>query len=499
MSTPTARPKTNLTPYLWNAQTLQTATNSLNSRWYRPEPLISTVISTDTRTIGQGDIFLALSGDNFDGHDYAQMAVDKGAVAIIVERALDIDIPQLIVSNARLALGQLGAYRRQQHPNLKVIAVTGSSGKTTVKEMLGSIFANLPNKPPTLVTRGNLNNDLGVPLMLLELCDEHEFAILELGANHLGEIAYTTNIVQPDVACILNIGTAHLGEFGGRDKIAEAKAEIYQGLHDDLQKGLHDELGLNAEKIAVIPETDEYAEQLRTHASKHTSKLVGFGKTDVTASDVQIDAFASQFLIQLAGGNAHKVELPLAGEHNVSNALAVTACALSLGIEMADIIKGLEKVQPPKGRLYSQMVGKHRLVDDAYNANPHSVRASANVVASQDGLKVMVLGDIGELGDSAKSEHYQLGADIAKGGEDKGGEDKGKIDRLYVVGEFAEDVLAGAQSVAETSLQATAYSDKADLLTDLQAFIDKHKDEPATILFKGSRFMQMETLFDSLI
>lgn len=174
-----------------------------------------------------------MSGDNFDGHDYINIAAAQGAIAAIVSRpistAIGNQIPQLVVSDTRLALGQLAAYRRKQHKDLTVIAITGSSGKTTCKEMLGSIFGRLA---PTLITRGNLNNDLGVPMMLLELSDHHRYAILELGANHIGEIAYTTEIVRPDVACILNIGTAHLGEFGSREGICQTKAEIYHTLND---------------------------------------------------------------------------------------------------------------------------------------------------------------------------------------------------------------------------------------------------------------------------
>ncbi len=482
------------TPYQWTTDKLIQATAGLQSYWFNSElpsfvTLMSTCISTDTRTIKQGDIFLALSGDNFDGHDYAQMAMEKGAVALIVERELtNINLPQLVVSDARLALGRLGAYCRQQHPNVKVIAITGSSGKTTVKEMLASVFNRLA---PTLVTRGNLNNDLGVPMMLLELAKEHQFAILELGANHLGEIAYTADLVQPDVACVLNIGTAHLGEFGGRDKIAQAKAEIYQAL-------------TGADKIAIIPECDEYSDYLQRVASQYVTdvqRIVKFGKTDIVASDVQMQAFSSDFVVHVSNGqdaDAYKVSLPLAGEHNVNNALAVIACARAVGIDMADIIAGLQAVKTPKGRLYRQQFGQYCLIDDSYNANPSSVRASAQVLSAQQGQTIMVLGDIGELGDSAKTEHYQLGADIAKM----------NIDKLYTLGDFAQTVVDGAMSVTDMlmntkvekpcSLQAVAYSDKQALLQALQADIARYQGQACTILFKGSRFMKMETLFEDL-
>ncbi len=460
---------TQITPYQWHNENLLQATASLNGKWLNETPLNSQKISTDTRTIKQGDIFLALSGENFDGHHYAKMAEEKGAIALIVERELtEINLPQLIVKDCRLALGQLGAYRRQQHKNVKIIAITGSSGKTTVKEMLASIFQQIA---PTLVTRGNLNNDLGVPMMLLELADEHQFAILELGANHLEEIAYSAELVQPDVACILNIGTAHLGEFGGQEKIAQAKAEIYQSL--------------TQKSTAVIPENDKFAPQLTKVAKKYTQNIIGFGQTDFTASDVLVNDFSSEFIIHDKQNNSsNKVILPLAGEHNVSNALAVTACARALGVAMTDIVTGLKNAQSPKGRLYRQQVGEHNLIDDSYNANPHSVRASAQVLANQQGKRILVLGDIGELGDSAINEHFQLGTDIAQL----------TIDKLYTLGEFAQTTVEGVQSVTNTNLQAQAFSDKATLLTALE----KDINQPCSILFKGSRFMKMETLFEDL-
>lgn len=479
--------------YIWQADNLMSATKAVAGHWLDSNlaslaDINTARISTDTRTIGEGDIFLALSGDNFDGHNYAQMAVEKGAVAVIVEREISgLNAPQLLVSDSRLALGALAGFRRRQHKEVKIIAITGSSGKTTVKEMLGSIFSRIA---PTLVTRGNLNNDLGVPMMLLELSDEHKFAILELGANHIGEIAYTSDIVQPDVACVLNIGTAHLGEFGGREGICKAKSEIYQVLSN--------------EQTAVVPELDEFASQLRAVAEQHTNKVVGFGKTDVSVHDVNIQPLGSEFVLTAvtpAGLAQQAIKLPLAGEHNVTNAMAVTACAMALGIDLADIATGLQAVKPPRGRLYSQTVGKHLLIDDTYNANPNSILAGAKVVTAQPtGLKVLVLGDIGELGDEAKAEHYKLGQQIACLHENGG------IDYVFALGEFANDTVSGAtKGAAEganakiSGVQAVAYTDKAQLLADLQDFVTKHKEETCTILFKGSRFMKMETLFEALI
>ncbi|WP_367105423.1 UDP-N-acetylmuramoyl-tripeptide--D-alanyl-D-alanine ligase [uncultured Psychrobacter sp.] len=466
--------------YVWQADNLLAATAALDGRWQAAQVesakqtanqigVTSNRITTDTRTIKTGDIFLALTGDNFDGHDYINVAAAQGAIAAIVARPISTSIPQLVVSDTRLALGQLAAYRRQQHQDVTIIAITGSSGKTTCKEMLGSIFGRLA---PTLITRGNLNNDLGVPMMLLELSDHHRYAIIELGANHIGEIAYTTEIVRPDVACILNIGTAHLGEFGSREGICQTKAEIYHTLNDD--------------QYAIVPDKDDFTNQLRRIAEQHTSHVIGFGNTDVSASHLEVEPERSEFKLHI-GTKIHDIKLPLAGEHNVNNALAAAACAYALNISVDDIVIGLENALPAKGRLNSQLLGMHRLIDDTYNANPHSVRAAAKVLAAQTGTQVMVLGDIAELGDAAVSEHQSLGRTIAATG----------IDMLLCVGEFAKYSVAGAEEVG--AIEAHAFEDKDSLLQYLQTFLQAQQAQPCTVLFKGSRTMAMETLIDALV
>ena len=466
--------------YVWQADNLLAATKTFAGHWQfgavpvesnndANKPISSTRIATDTRTIKTGDIFLALTGDNFDGHDYLDIAIEKGAVAAIVSRPVAADIAQLVVDDTRLALGQLAAYRRQQHKDLTVIAITGSSGKTTCKEMLGSIFGRLA---PTLITRGNLNNDLGVPMMLLELSDHHRYAILELGANHIGEIAYTAEIVQPDVACILNIGTAHLGEFGSREGICQTKAEIYHTLHDN--------------QFAIVPDKDDFTNQLRRIAEKHTPNVIGFGNTDVSASHLDVEPERSEFKLHI-GSEVHDINLPLAGEHNVNNALAAAACAHALNIDISDIVVGLENARPAKGRLNSQLLGMHRLIDDTYNANPHSVRAAAKVLAAQTGTQVMVLGDIGELGEAAISEHQSLGRTIATTG----------INVLLCVGQYAPYTVAGAQEIS--AINAHAFADKDSLLAYLQSYLQAQQAQPCTVLFKGSRSMEMETLINALV
>lgn len=465
--------------YVWQADNLLLATAALGGHWQSGQSaqtgaqagatVTSNRIGTDTRTIKTGDIFLALEGDNFDGHDYVNVAASQGAVAAIVSSPVSTSIPQLVVKNTRQALGQLAAYRRAQHKDVIIIAITGSSGKTTCKEMLGSIFGRLA---PTLITRGNLNNDLGVPMMLLELSDHHRYAIMELGANHIGEIAYTTEIVRPDVACILNIGTAHLGEFGSREGICQTKAEIYHTLND--------------KQYAIVPDKDDFTNQLRRIAEMNTHHVIGFGNTDVSASHLDVEPERSVFKLHI-GTQVQDINLPLAGEHNVNNALAAAACAHALNIDINDIVTGLENARPAKGRLNSQLLGMHRLIDDTYNANPHSVRAAAKVLAAQTGTQVMVLGDIAELGAAAVSEHQSLGRTIATTG----------IDMLLCVGEYARYSVAGADEIG--GISAHAFENKDRLLEYLQQYLQAQQKKPCTVLFKGSRSMQMESIIDALV
>lgn len=492
-----------MTPYIWQKENLTQAVKDLNPTWQGEFTAQSTKITTDTRKIEQGDIFLAIKGDNFDGHDYVQTAKDKGAILAIISTAQAVELPQLIVSDTKLALGKLGAYRRDQHPNLKVVAITGSMGKTTAKEMLGAILGRIA---PTLITRGNLNNDLGVPMMLLELTDEHRYAVMELGANHVGEIAYTTSLVKPDVACVLNIGTAHLGEFGGRDNIAKTKAEIYQGLNQD--------------GVAVVPFGDDYFEILQNTAQNFTKNIITFGEREVSLEQAGVDiskiheiGLTKDDMIMLAGdvfaddvdvGNVCEfslnfnfeideiqstdVTLHFAGEHNITNALASSACAVALGLSIDEIAQGLNVAKPAKGRLnfsdFTNKGGKHTLIDDTYNSNPSAVMAAANVLINQDKVKVLVLGDIGELGDEAVNEHAKLGEKLAQM----------PIDKLLVVGELMAHTAKSANAI--TPDFAIHFDNKSDLAEHLKQLL---ANDACTVLFKGSRFMAMETVIADLL
>ncbi|MFW1858684.1 UDP-N-acetylmuramoyl-tripeptide--D-alanyl-D-alanine ligase [Acinetobacter defluvii] len=453
----------------WSAAQLAEATQGY---WYLDKAPQSDIkrILTDSRHAELGDAFLALKGERFDAHDFVAQVAENGCQVAIVSHPIDVDICQLVVADTRLALGHLGAYRRAKNAQLKVIALTGSSGKTTTKEMLGSILSHLA---PTLITRGNLNNDLGVPMMLLELRAEHQYAVMELGASHQGEIDYTSNLVQPHVAGILNIGTAHLGEFGGRDGICRAKSEIYAHIDPN--------------GTSIVPAQDDFSDSIRQ--AVRTEHVLSFGQGgDVFATDIQLHAQSATFTLNTPQGSK-AVNLPFAGQHNVHNAEAATAFALAIGVALDDIVIGLEQAQGAKGRLNFIQKDNYLFIDDTYNANPTSMRAAAEVLAQQDGIKVMVMGDIGELGQTAAQQHYMLGRDLVSV--------KG-INFVVAVGEFAPAVQEGARST-QYGKKMQAFLTQAQALPLLMSLIETHQPQSMSFLFKGSRYTHMETLMAELM
>jgi UDP-N-acetylmuramoyl-tripeptide--D-alanyl-D-alanine ligase len=455
-----------LTP--WTAAQLADATQGYWLNEKMPQGEIKRIL-TDSRHAETGDAFLALKGERFDAHDFVAQVAAKGCKIAIVSHPVAADICQLVVADTRLALGYLGAYRRAQNSQLKVIALTGSSGKTTTKEMLGSILSRLA---PTLITRGNLNNDLGVPMMLLELRAEHQYAVMELGASHQGEIDYTSNLVQPHVAGIINIGTAHLGEFGGREGICQAKSEIYAHI---AKAG-----------TSIVPADDDFAE--RIGQAVQTKQLLSFGKNgDIFATELELHPQSSKFNLNTPTG-VRQLNLPFAGEHNVQNALAATAFALALGIALEDIVIGLEQATGAKGRLNFIPLKQHLFIDDTYNANPTSMRAAAEVLAQQEGIRVMVIGDIGELGASAAQQHYMLGRDLVATG----------VNFVVAVGEFAPATQEGARST-QYGKKMQAFLTQEQALPFLLSLIETHQPQSMSFLFKGSRYTHMETLMAALM
>ena len=453
----------------WTAEQLKDATQG---QWYNdkvPSGEIKRIL-TDSREAELGDAFLALKGERFDAHAFIAHVATQGCDLAIVSQPIDADICQLVVDDTRFALGRLGAYRRQQNPQLKVIALTGSSGKTTTKEMLGSILKRIA---PTLITRGNLNNDLGVPMMLLELHPEHQYAVMELGASHQGEIDYTSNLVQPHVAGIINIGTAHLGEFGGRDGICRAKSEIYAHIS---QMG-----------TSIVPSADDFAETILK--SVVTDQKMSFGQGgDVYATEIELRPQSAIFTLNTPQGS-RQVDLPFAGEHNVQNATAAAAFAFAIDIGLDDIVAGLETATGAKGRLNFIQKENFLFIDDTYNANPTSMRAAGEVLAQQEGIRVMVIGDIGELGSSAAQQHYMLGRDLVS--------IKG-LNFVVAVGEFAPAAQEGARST-QYGKKMQAFLTQEQALPFLIDLITTHQPQSMSFLFKGSRYTHMETLMTDLM
>ncbi|MFJ3109763.1 MULTISPECIES: UDP-N-acetylmuramoyl-tripeptide--D-alanyl-D-alanine ligase [Pseudomonas] len=441
---------------------LSQLTTALSGRQIGADAMF-TGVSIDSRSVGAGQLFVALAGPRFDGHDYLADVKAKGAVAALVEREVaDVDLPQLLVADCRLALGQLGALNRAAFDK-PVVAITGSSGKTTVKEMLASI---LRTRGLVHATRGNLNNDLGAPLTLLEIAPEHSAAVIELGASRIGEIRYTVGLTQPQVVIINNAGTAHVGEFGGPEKIVEAKGEILEGLGEG--------------GIAILNLDDKAFAIWSARAGSH--KVVSFArsnpKADFHATDIGRDARGCPSFKLHGAGETVDVQLNVLGEHNVSNALAAAAAAHAVGLSLNGIAAGLAAVQPVKGRTVAQIAPNGvRVIDDSYNANPSSMCAAIDILAGFSGRTVLVLGDIGELGQWAEEGHRQVG-DYARG----------KVDALYAVGSNM------THAVKAFGANGRHFATQAELIDAVSA---EHASD-TTILIKGSRSAAMENVVAAL-
>jgi UDP-N-acetylmuramoyl-tripeptide--D-alanyl-D-alanine ligase len=416
-------------------------------------------ISTDTRTLAEGNLFVALKGPNFDGHRYLGQARERGAVAAISEAASD-ELPMLEVSDTRIALGRLAAHWRAQF-DIPFVAVTGSNGKTTLREMIASILRGCGE---TLATRGNLNNDIGVPLTLFGLDAQHDYAVIELGANHPGEIAYLTDIVRPQVAVINNAGPAHLEGFGDLPGVATAKGELFDHAGPDT--------------LCVINADDTYTGLWRGLAGSRP--VIGFGldnKADVSAH-WQGDNHGSDVILHTPVGEA-VVRLPLPGRHNVMNALAATATALALNIGLQEIATGLASVRPVGGRwLAGRGVGGIELIDDTYNANPGSLHAALDVLGNSGNETWLVLGDMGELGAGAAQLHRDMGAAAKRAG----------VARLFTLGPLAAQAAEGFGTGAERFDDISALNQR--LAGDAHAAL--------TVLVKGSRSMHMERVVQAL-
>ncbi|GJG97414.1 UDP-N-acetylmuramoyl-tripeptide--D-alanyl-D-alanine ligase [Cupriavidus pauculus] len=429
-------------------------------------------VHTDSRTVAPGDLFVALKGERFDAHDFLADVVARGAAAVLVSRDPGIDIPALIVPDTRIGLGELGAgWRRQFTP--PAVAVTGSNGKTTVKEMIAAIFAAAVGEADRLATGGNLNNDIGLPLTVLRLRAHHKLAVLELGMNHPGETVYLAGIAQPTVAVITNAQREHQEFMVSVEAVAHEHASAIAALP--------------ADGVAVFPvdaqSGGEHAGIWRQAAGQRRVLAFGLDASADVRATVSIDD-GVQVLQVSAPGQAFEVRLQLLGAHNVRNALAATACALAAGVGVDAIQCGLAGFSAVKGRLQVKHTPAGTVViDDTYNANPDSMRAAIDVLAGFAAPRVLVLGDMGEVGDQGPAFHQEIGAYARERG----------IDTLWATGELAP------HAVQAYGPGARHFARAEDLAQALQANEEGVVAGAAAVLVKGSRFMRMERMVDALV
>ena len=440
----------------------------INARVVGSDTQFTSVIS-DSRAVVKGGLFIALRGERFDGHDYVAEVIAQGAVAAMVDEAWaaqhqGISLPLLVVVDTRLGLGQLAAIWRQRF-NISLIGITGSNGKTTVKDMCASIMAAHVGEGNVLATSGNFNNDIGLPLTLLQLRARHRAAVIEMGMNHTGEISYLTRIAAPAVAVVNNAQRAHLEGLGSIEAVARAKGEIFEGLGKD--------------GIAIFNADDPQVDIWRGLAASHFVMSFGLDHTaDVSASMVPSGSGASVILRTPQGDASFELQLP--GRHNVLNALAATAACLAAGAPLDAIVVGLAGYRGAKGRLQRKPgeMGA-QLIDDTYNANPDSMRAAVDVLAKQPGKRLFVMGDMGEVGESGRQFHIELGAYAKSQG----------IDRLFCLGSLS----------AATAHNFGAGGEHFEQLEDLIKAVREQLDATTKVLVKGSRFMRMERVVEALL
>ena len=417
--------------------------------------------STDSRTIPRGALFVAVHGPRFDGHDFVGGARSRGAAAALVERVPGVSIPFVLVRDSVRALAELASAWRNRFRDLVLIGITGSNGKTTVKEMAAAIFRTLG---PVSATRGNLNNEIGVPLTLCELDSEHRTAVVELGANHRGEIAALTALARPSIGVITQCAPAHLEGFGSIEGVARAKGELFERLPDDA--------------TAVINADDPYAGLWRELARPRCCVSFGTGAD----ADVQVGSASGSggepVTLNTPAGRV-KIDLALPGVHNAFNAGAAAAAAIAAGASLDAIREGLAAVRPAKGRLESKRGPRGaEIIDDTYNANPASLQAGLRVLEAKPAPRWLVLGDMAELGPDGANLHAEAGYHARCHG----------VERLLVIGELS----------AET---ARAFGDGATHFADCSELVDRLRDElpdGATVLVKGSRSMAMERVVEAI-
>ena len=443
------------------------------ARGVNVQGVVADRVHTDSRSLQAGDLFVALRGERFDGNQFIAQAQAQGAVAVVCEasgeaQAAAHGLPALVVPDARIALGELAAGWREQF-SLPLIAVTGSNGKTTVTQMVASILRAHAGDD-ALSTQGNLNNDIGVPLTLFNLRAHHRMAVVELGMNHPGEIAYLSQLAQPTVALVNNAQREHQEFMGTVEAVAHENGAVLQALPP--------------EGVAVFPADEDFTavwRDLSGQRAQHCFAMVSATDADVRAAVVVWQSGAWHFTLKTPEGTA-PVRLHIAGRHNVKNALAATACALAAGVPLAAVVQGLVAFEPVKGRsraLVLQMSTEEiTLVDDTYNANPDSVRAAIDVLAELPAPRLLVLGDMGEVGNQGPEFHAEVGAYAAERG----------IDALFTLGDLC---VHSAQAFGS----ARHFADMDSLLEAVTAQVRGFQ----SLVVKGSRFMKMERVVQALL
>jgi UDP-N-acetylmuramoyl-tripeptide--D-alanyl-D-alanine ligase len=425
-----------------------------------------TSVGSDSRAVMPGMLFVALKGENFDGHDHVRAALAQGAVGALVAQewaAANHGLPLVAVDDSRLALGRLATYWRARF-HLPLIGITGSNGKTTVKEMCAAIMRAHFGQHGVLATTGNLNNDIGLPLTLLKLRSTHHAAVIEMGMNHPGEIAYLTNIARPTVAVVNNAQRAHLAGLGTLAEVARAKGEIFAGLTEN--------------DVAVINADDPQAAVWQEQNIGRQLLRFGFAPQAEVRGHWRAQEFGGELSLFTAQGEA-TFRLAVPGEHNAQNALAATAACLAAGISLAAVVRGLSGYDGVKGRL-QRKPGQHgaMVIDDSYNANPDSMRAAIDVLATLPGRRIFVMGDMGEVGEAAGQMHDEIGGYAKSQG----------IDLLFALGEKSAAAVHnfGGGGRHFTSVEA------------LVAALKPLMDQDTTVLVKGSRFMRMERVVEAI-
>jgi UDP-N-acetylmuramoyl-tripeptide--D-alanyl-D-alanine ligase len=424
-----------------------------------------TSVCTDSRTLKPSALFVALTGPNFDGHDFVAAAAASGAAAALVDRALPAALPQVVVPDPLAALSMFAReWRRQFH--IPLIGVTGSNGKTTTKELIGAIVSRIG---PTLVTRGNLNNHIGVPLMLLELTVAHRFAVIEMGANHLGEIAHLANIAEPTIGMVTNAGAAHLEGFGSLQGVATGKGEMFRSLP--------------VEGVAIINADDVFSPEWRDSSTAERVLTFGFEQpADFMAHKVSTSTDQSGFLTEfelVTPYGSRPATLALAGLHNLRNALGAAAAACAAGVEIDDIVAGLAMMKRVAGRLeLKAAINGAFIVDDSYNANPSSLKAGLDAFRSFGGVRWLVLGEMRELGAASDELHAEVGRYAHQAG----------IQRLFAVGEHSRFAVEAFGPGAQW------FSDLDSLISEVRGCIGAG----VAILIKGSRANRLERVTAAL-